>query len=64
VQAAYRLLGKTQMAMDQLHMHYATAVHGAAFGVVRGYAVQADSSSGGNTLHKREYKELCKVCSY
>jgi hypothetical protein len=69
VQAAYRLLGKTQMAMDQLHMHYASAIHGAAFGVVHGYvelcsgAVQADTSSGRNTFHKKQYKELCEVCS-
>lgn len=68
VQAAYRLLGKTQMAMDQLHMHFASAIHNAALSVVYGYvelcsgAAQAESSAGGNTFHKKQYKQLCEVC--
>jgi len=67
VQAAYRLLGKTQMAMDQLHMHFASAVHNAAFNVVHGYvelcsgAAQADNVDGGSTFHKKLYKQLCQV---
>lgn len=67
VQAAYRLLGKTQMAMDQLHMHFASAVHNAAFNVVHGYvelcsgAAQAESVAGGSTFHKKQYKQLCQV---
>jgi len=67
VQAAYRLLGKTQMAMDQLHMHFASAVHNAAFNVVHGYvelcsgAAQAESMAGGSTFHKKQYKHLCQV---
>lgn len=67
VQAAYRLLGKTQMAMDQLHMHFASAVHNAAFSVVHGYvelcssAAQAESVAGGITFHKKQYNQLCKV---
>lgn len=66
VQAAYRLLGKTQMAMDQLHMHFASAVHNAAFNVVHGYvelcsgAAQAESMAGGSTFHKKQYKHLCQ----
>jgi hypothetical protein len=69
VQAAYRLLGKTQMAMDQLHMHYASAIHNAAFSVVHGYVelcsgvAQSESSSGKSTFHKKQYNELCKVGS-
>ena len=27
VQAGYTMLGKTQTALDQLHMHFTTAVH-------------------------------------
>jgi hypothetical protein len=69
VQAAYRLLGKTQMAMDQLHMHFASAIHNAAFSVVHGYvelcsgAAQVESSGGGNAFHKKQYKQLCEVRS-
>jgi hypothetical protein len=67
VQAAYRLLGKTQMAMDQLHMHFASAIHNAAFNVVHGYvelcfnAAQAESVAGASTFHKKQYKQLCQV---
>jgi Protein of unknown function N-terminal domain (DUF2450). len=67
VQAAYRLLGKTQMAMDQLHMHFASAIHNAAFNVVHGYvelcsnAAQVESVAGGSTFHKKQYKQLCQV---
>ncbi|PNF39556.1 Syndetin [Cryptotermes secundus] len=66
VQAAYNLLGKTQMAMDQLHMHFASAIHNATFSVVYGYvelcsgAAQAESSAGGNTFHKKQYEQLCE----
>jgi hypothetical protein len=58
VQAAYRLLGKTQMAMDQLHMHFASAIHNAAFSVVHGYV---ELCSGGSTFYKKQFKQLCEV---
>lgn len=58
VQAAYRLLGKTQMAMDQLHMHFASAIHNATFSVVHGYV---ELCSGGSTLYKKQFKQLCEV---
>jgi hypothetical protein len=58
VQAAYRLLGKTQMAMDQLHMHFASAIHNAAFSVVLGYV---ELCSGGSTFYKKQFKQLCEV---
>jgi len=57
------------MAMDQLHMHFASAIHNAAFSVVHGYvelcssATQAESQAGGSTFHKKQYKQLCKVGS-
>jgi hypothetical protein len=31
IQSAYNFLGKSQTAMDQLHMHFTAAVHNAAF---------------------------------
>ncbi|XP_076290955.1 vacuolar protein sorting 50 [Lasioglossum baleicum] len=51
VQEAYALLGKTQSAMDQLHMHFTAAIHNTAFSTVHSYA-------GGDT--KRQYKQLCQ----
>ncbi|XP_017890539.1 syndetin [Ceratina calcarata] len=51
VQEAYTLLGKTQSAMDQLHMHFTAAIHNTAFATVHSYA-------GGDT--KRQYKQLCR----
>lgn len=51
IQEAYTLLGKTQSAMDQLHMHFTAAIHNTAFAVVHSYA-------GGDT--KKQYKQLCQ----
>lgn len=51
VQEAYKLLGKTQTAMDQLHMHFTAAIHNSAFTVVHTYV-------GGDT--KRQYKQICQ----
>ncbi|CAK9828590.1 Vps50 [Anthophora retusa] len=51
IQEAYTLLGKTQSAMDQLHMHFTAAIHNTAFAAVHSYA-------GGDT--KRQYKQLCQ----
>lgn len=51
VQAAYKLLGKTQTAIDQLHMHFTAAIHNTAFAAVHSYA-------GGDI--KRQYKQICQ----
>ncbi|XP_067934677.1 syndetin-like [Watersipora subatra] len=59
VQLAYSLLGKTQTAMDQLHMHYASTIHNVAFTVVLGY-VELCSGTGDSTFQKKQYAELCK----
>lgn len=42
--------------MDQLHMHYTSAIHSSAFGVVRQYAVQENLQSA-----KKPYIQLCQV---
>ncbi|VVC32494.1 Hypothetical protein CINCED_3A019349 [Cinara cedri] len=34
VQEAYRRLGKTRIAIDQLHMHYTSAIHSASFDTI------------------------------
>jgi hypothetical protein len=52
IQKAYMLLGKTQSAMDQLHMHFTVAIHNTAFSAIHSYA-------GGDM--KREYKQLCQA---
>lgn len=59
VQTAYRLLGKTQTAMDQLHMHFTSAIHNTAFQIVLGY-VELCSGTGRENFHKRQYPDLCK----
>lgn len=51
VQEAYNLLGKTQTAMDQLHMHFTAAIHNTAFTAVYSFA-------GGDL--KKQYKQLCR----
>ncbi|KAK7500494.1 hypothetical protein BaRGS_00008401 [Batillaria attramentaria] len=58
VQNAYRLLGKTQTAMDQLHMHFASAIHNTAFTIVLGYVELCAGASGSN-FQKRQYQDLC-----
>ncbi|XP_073977333.1 vacuolar protein sorting 50 isoform X2 [Rhodnius prolixus] len=55
LQSAYFLLGKTQTAMDQLHMHFTSAVHNTAFNVVLSF-VECSSPSGA----KMQYAQLCK----
>ncbi|XP_033120612.1 syndetin-like [Anneissia japonica] len=58
VQRAYRLLGKTQTAMDQLHMHFTSAIHNTAFTIVLGY-VELVSGSSDTRFQKMQYKDLC-----
>ncbi|KAK8769356.1 hypothetical protein V5799_014180 [Amblyomma americanum] len=57
--AAYRLLGKTQMAAHQLLMHFSSAVHNSALAVVRSHA--APESGQPPDLHKAQYADLCKL---
>ncbi|KAK6190358.1 hypothetical protein SNE40_002246 [Patella caerulea] len=59
VQKAYHLLGKTQTAMDQLHMHFASAIHNTAFIIVLGY-VELCSGDTQTNFQKRQYLDLCK----
>ncbi|XP_034949710.1 syndetin [Chelonus insularis] len=54
IHQAYKLLGKTQIAIDQLHMHFTATIHSTAFAVVHSYA-------GGDM--KRQYKQLCQSIS-
>ncbi|KAG8037266.1 hypothetical protein G9C98_005476 [Cotesia typhae] len=54
IQEAYQLLGKTQMAIDQLHMHYTVTIHNTAFDIVYSYV-------GGDA--KRQFKQICESIS-
>ncbi|XP_028926247.1 syndetin isoform X1 [Ornithorhynchus anatinus] len=58
VQQAYRLLGKTQTSMDQLHMHFTQAVHNTVFQVVLGY-VELCAGNSDTRFQKLQYKDLC-----
>ncbi|XP_070550140.1 syndetin-like [Ptychodera flava] len=58
VQTAYRLLGKTQTAMDQLHMHFTSAIHNTAFTMVLGY-IELCSGNEGINFQKMPYRDLC-----
>ena len=51
---------KLQTAMDQLHMHFASAIHNTAFTIVLGYVELCAGASGSN-FQKRQYPDLCKV---
>ncbi|XP_029022933.1 syndetin isoform X3 [Betta splendens] len=58
VQVAYTLLGKTQTAMDQLHMHFTQAIHNTVFQVVLGY-VELCAGNADTKFQKMQYKDLC-----
>ncbi|XP_015231999.1 PREDICTED: syndetin isoform X2 [Cyprinodon variegatus] len=58
VQKAYTLLGKTQTAMDQLHMHFTQAIHNTVFQVVLGY-VELCAGNADTKFQKMQYKDLC-----
>ena len=46
--------------MDQLHMHFTSAIHNTAFTIVLGY-VELASGTGDGSFQKRQYLDLCKV---
>ena len=53
----------SQTAMDQLHMHFTSAIHNTAFTKVLGY-VELCSGTVDSNFQKRQYIDLCKVCLY
>ncbi|ESO01150.1 hypothetical protein HELRODRAFT_82402, partial [Helobdella robusta] len=59
IQQAYRLLGKTQVASDQLHMHYMSCIHNIAFNKVLGY-VELCSGKGDGSFQKKQFTDLCQ----
>lgn len=59
LQRAYQILGKTQTCMDQLLMHYASAIHNTAFSVVHGFAELCRIDEQPINLQKKQYQDLC-----
>ncbi|XP_023932164.1 syndetin-like [Lingula anatina] len=45
--------------MDQLHMHFTSAIHNTAFTIVLGY-VELTSGTADSNFQKRQYSDLCK----
>ncbi|CAK1550197.1 unnamed protein product [Leptosia nina] len=52
LKSAYDLLGKTQAAMEQLHMHYSSAVNESAFEAVKPFV--------DNVSMETKFQELCR----
>ncbi|XP_077290432.1 vacuolar protein sorting 50 [Arctopsyche grandis] len=55
LQRAYSLLNKTQVAMDQLHMHFASAINNAALQAITVH----QKDNGENSNEQLKFKELC-----
>ncbi|XP_052286176.1 syndetin-like isoform X2 [Dreissena polymorpha] len=60
IQQAYDLLGKRQMALDQLHLHFTSAIHNTAFQVVLGYVELYAPPGGATNFNKLQFADLCK----
>ncbi len=52
-----------QTAMDQLHMHFTSAIHNTAFKKVLGF-VELYAGTGDSNFQKRQYNDLCKVSTF
>ncbi|XP_014033994.1 syndetin isoform X2 [Salmo salar] len=58
VQLAYTVLGKSQTAMDQVHMHFTQAIHNTMFQAVLGY-VELCVGNADTKFQKMQYRDLC-----
>lgn len=56
LQEAYKMLGKTMIAMDQLHMNFISAIHTTAFTVVRNHNEQNPDDK-----LKMLFEQMCEV---
>ena len=56
----FNMLVTFQTAMDQLHMHFTSAIHNTAFNIVVGY-VELVSGSQDTNFQKMHYRDLCTV---
>lgn len=62
LQAAYDLLEKSHVAMvDNIHVHYITAIYNSSFNIVNSYVSSGDVLDSGDNTGKNPYKTLCQV---
>ncbi|RZB39971.1 DUF2450 domain containing protein [Asbolus verrucosus] len=58
---AYNLLEKSEISMiDNLHVHYITAIYNSSFNVVHSYVISAEVLENNDTSGKNPYKTLCQ----
>ncbi|XP_074039810.1 vacuolar protein sorting 50 isoform X1 [Leptinotarsa decemlineata] len=61
LQAAYNLLEKSSLSMiDNLHVHYITAIYNSSFNVVQSYISSPDILESSENSGKNPYKILCQ----
>ncbi|CAG9862024.1 unnamed protein product [Phyllotreta striolata] len=61
LRAAYNLLEKSQLSMiDNLHVHYITAIYNSSFNVIQSYISQADVLESTENTGKNPYIVLCQ----
>lgn len=62
LQAANILLEKSQISMiDNLHVHYITAIYNSSLNVVHSYVTSAEVLESTENSGKNPYKTLCQV---
>lgn len=62
LQMAYSLLDKSQILMiDNLHVHYITAIYNTAFNIVNSFVNETDIVDSSENSGKNPYKTLCSV---
>jgi hypothetical protein len=61
LQLAYNLLDKSEMSMiDNLHVHYITAIYNTSLNVVHSYVTSAEVLENSDNSGKNPYKTLCQ----
>lgn len=60
LQEAFKLLGKSPLAMDQLHMNFISSIHSTAFSVLKGYVNSSTTTAGGTPQQKLVFEQLCE----
>lgn len=63
LQEAFKLLGKSPIAMDQLHMNFISSIHSTAFSVLKNYIAQNTSTNANTTgtpQQKLLFEQLCE----
>lgn len=64
LQEAFKLLDKSQSSViDNLHVHYITAIYNQSFNIVQSYVSSPDVLISSDTTGKNPYKTLCQVSS-